>query len=76
MRILQEKSFRGLYLRPQYWINQICKSLASGTGTGATSDEGADLPMLRHPETHRAIMQTIVQFLTYMRDIVFELKTK
>jgi hypothetical protein len=27
MRILQEKSFRGLYLRLQFWINQICKSL-------------------------------------------------
>ena len=28
MRILQEKSFRGLYLRLQFWINQICKSLS------------------------------------------------
>lgn len=27
MRVLQEKSFRGLYLRLQFWINQICKSL-------------------------------------------------
>lgn len=27
MKILQEKSFRGLYLRLQFWINQICKSL-------------------------------------------------
>ena len=27
MRILQEKSFRGLFLRLQFWINQICKSL-------------------------------------------------
>jgi hypothetical protein len=75
MRILQEKSFRGLYLRLQFWINQICKSLASVPGT-TTSDEGSDLPAIRHPETQRAMMQTIVQFLTYMRDVVFELKTK
>lgn len=27
MSILQEKSFRGLFLRLQFWINQICKSL-------------------------------------------------
>ena len=27
MRILQEKSFKGLYLRLQFWINQICKCL-------------------------------------------------
>jgi hypothetical protein len=74
MRILQEKSFRGLYLRLQFWINQICKSLASLPGTA--SDEGADFPAIRHLETQRAMMQTIVQFLTYMRDVVFELKTK
>lgn len=27
MRILQEKSFSGLFLRLQFWINQICKIL-------------------------------------------------
>lgn len=27
MHILQEKSFWGLFLRLQFWINQICKSL-------------------------------------------------
>lgn len=32
MRILQEKSFRGLYLRLQFWINQICKSLYMSKG--------------------------------------------
>ena len=70
MRILQEKSFRGLYLRLQFWINQICKSLASAP-CAASSENGAELPAIRHPETQRAMMQTIVQFLTYMRDVVF-----
>jgi hypothetical protein len=76
MRILQEKSFRGLYLRLQFWINQICKSLASVPGTASSSENGAESPAIRHPETQRGMMQTIVQFLTYMRDVVLELKTK
>jgi hypothetical protein len=59
MRILQEKSFRGLYLRLQFWINQICKSLASVPGT-ATSENAAESPAIRHPETQRGMMQTIV----------------
>ena len=75
MRILQEKFFRGLYLRLQFWINQICKSLASVPGA-ASSDKGDDISAIRHPDTQRAMMKTIVQFLTNMCDFVFELKTK
>ena len=64
MRILQEKSFRGLYLRLQFWINQICKSLYGKTQSIAL-----------HP-VHKLVMKSIVSFLSYMRDVVFELKSR
>lgn len=64
MATLQEKSFKGLYLRLQFWINQICKSLH-----GKATDKVFDLPVV-----HRIIMKSIVCFLNYMRDVVFELK--
>ena len=66
MRTLQEKSFRGLFLRLQFWINQICKSLH-----GKTKETELDLPIV-----HRVVMKTIVWFLNYMRDVVFDLKQK
>lgn len=66
MRTLQEKSFRGLYLRLQFWINQICKSLH-----GKAKEMELDLPVV-----HRVIMKSIVCFLNYMRDVVHDLKQK
>lgn len=36
MKYLQEKSFRGLYLRLQFWINQICKSLKQNESSETT----------------------------------------
>jgi hypothetical protein len=50
MRILQEKSFRGLFLRLQFWINQICKSLY-----GKGREMELDLP-----DVHKVIMKSIV----------------
>lgn len=50
MATLQEKSFKGLYLRLQFWINQICKSLH-----GKATDKVLDLPVV-----HRIIMKSIV----------------
>jgi len=64
MSILQEKSFKGLYLRLQFWINQICKSLH-----GKGNDKVLGLPVV-----HKIIMKSIVCFLNYMRDVVFDLK--
>jgi hypothetical protein len=64
MTTLQEKSFKGLYLRLQFWINQICKSLH-----GKTSDKVLELPVV-----HKIIMKSIVCFLNYMRDVVHDLK--
>ena len=50
MDTLQEKSFRGLFLRLQFWINQICKSLH-----GKGREMELDLPVV-----HRIIMKSIV----------------
>ena len=50
MATLQEKSFKGLYLRLQFWINQICKSLH-----GKTGDKDLELTTV-----HRIIMKSIV----------------
>jgi hypothetical protein len=67
MHILQEKSFRGLFLRLQFWINQICKSLANN---------GEVKPEFKIPIVHQIIMKSIICFLSYMRDVVFDLKNK
>jgi len=66
MRILQEKSFSGLFLRLQFWINQICKILKTYS---------AEVVLIHRPAQRQA-METIVNFLSYMRDLVLELKTK
>ena len=50
MTTLQEKSFKGLYLRLQFWINQICKSLH-----GKSSDKVLELTVV-----HKIIMKSIV----------------
>lgn len=50
MHTLQEKSFRGLFLRLQFWINQICKSLH-----GKGRERELDLPVV-----HRVVMKSIV----------------
>lgn len=50
MVTLQEKSFKGLYLRLQFWINQICKSLH-----GKTIDKHLELTTV-----HKIIMKSIV----------------
>ena len=88
MKILQEKSFRGLYLRLQFWINQICKSLymskpssqdwKSSFDRDVKNSNAPEAPKLNldlHP-VQRLVMQTIINFLAYMRDVVFELKSK
>lgn len=67
MGILQEKSFRGLFLRLQFWINQICKSLYNNQDTQ---------PALQVPFIHRIVMKSIICFLSHMRDVVFDLKQK
>lgn len=66
MKALQEKSFQGLYLRLQFWINQIYKRLS-------TIPEGSSLKLYK---THKMIMKTIICFLSYMRDVVMELRQK
>eukprot|EP00347_Sterkiella_histriomuscorum_P021796 403332737 len=85
MRILQEKSFRGLYLRLQFWINQICKSLYMSKGCNQQWKNSfeKDISQAETPQLHldlhpvqRLVMQTIINFLSYMRDVVFELKNK
>ena len=88
MRILQEKSFRGLFLRLQFWINQICKSLymsksssndwKSAFDKDSSSMGAPEAPPLQfslHP-VQRLVMQSIINFLSYMRDVVNELKFK
>ena len=88
MRILQEKSFRGLYLRLQFWINQICKSLDMSKFSSQEwktvfdrdqsnpfAPEAPKLSLDLHP-VQRLVMQTIISFLSYMRDVVYELKSK
>ena len=66
MKILQEKSFRGLFLRLQFWINQICKSLYG-------KQKGIKLQL---PHVQQVVMKSIVCFLSFMRDVVHELKSK
>ena len=53
MRLLQEKSFTGLYLRLQFWINQICKSLHGNAKDGA---DGEEKPILEVHPVHRTVM--------------------
>ena len=66
MRTLQEKSFQGLYLRLQFWINQIYKRLHTFPENGC----------LKLDKTHRVVMKTIICFLSYMRDVVMDLRQK
>lgn len=64
MKALQEKSFKGLYLRLQFWINQIYKSLHSpNMGT-----------LFGLHKNHTMIMKSIILFLSYMRDVVLNLR--
>ena len=64
MKALQEKSFRGLYLRLQFWINQVYKSLLAQLNNWN----------FKLSKNHIKVMKTIVWFLTYMRDVVMDLK--
>lgn len=64
MKALQEKSFKGLYLRLQFWINQIYKSLHSNNEAGLFSLH----------KNHIMIMKSIIVFLSYMRDVVLSLR--
>ena len=66
MKALQEKSFQGLYLRLQFWINQIYKRLH-------TKKAGCGLKL---DKTHIMVMKTIICFLSYMRDVVMDLRQK
>lgn len=66
MVALQEKSFHGLYLRLQFWINQIFKRLQNNS-------EGCNFRLYKN---HVMVMKTIICFLSYMRDVVFDLKAK
>ena len=65
MKALQEKSFKGLYLRLQFWINQIFKSLY----TWKSSE-------LKLSTTQLLNMKAIISFLIYWWDSVWELWDK
>ena len=66
MKALQEKSFHGLYLRLQFWINQIYKRLHS-------TSQSCNFTVYK---THISVMKNIIMFLSYMRDVVLELRLK
>ena len=66
MKALQEKSFQGLYLRLQFWINQIYKRLHGKSGEC----------YFKLDKTHTMVMKTIICFLSYMRDVVLDLRLK
>ena len=66
MKALQEKSFKGLYLRLQFWINQIYKSLHL--------DNRKALFKL-HNNNHM-VMKSIILFLSYLRDVVLDLRVQ
>ena len=38
MALLQKKSFNGLYLRLQFWVNQICKSIYGNINSDPESE--------------------------------------
>jgi len=65
MKALQDKSFKGLYLRLQFWINQIFKCIYNRK----TSD-------LKLSSTQLLIMKSIISFLIYWWDCVKDLKDK
>jgi hypothetical protein len=50
MRSLQEKSFQGLYLRLQFWINQIYKRLQA-------KSNGCNFKLYK---SHTMVMKTII----------------
>jgi hypothetical protein len=63
MRFLQAKTLKGLYLRLQFWVNQIVKSMESDVGKRLT-------PL------HLQNLQSLVHVLLYQRDIVSTLQSK
>lgn len=63
MRFLQAKTLKGLFLRLQFWVNQIVKSIEA--------DQGHRLTPL-----HLQSLHSLVHCLLYQRDIVSSLQVK
>ena len=66
MKALQEKSFKGLYLRLQFWINQIYKSLHLDNHKA----------LFKLHNNHHMVMKSIILFLSYLRDVVLNLRVQ
>ena len=65
MKILQSKNYRGLFLRLQFWINQITKSIQADQETKQ-----------RMTQLHLMSLRSLVFFLCYQREIVGNLLEK
>lgn len=65
MKILQGKNYRGLFLRLQFWINQVTKSLQADQETKQ-----------RMTQVHLMSLRSLVFFLCYQREIVGSLLEK
>lgn len=59
MKILQSKNYRGLFLRLQFWINQLTKSIQADQETKQ-----------RLSPVHLMALRSLVLFLCYQRDVV------
>ena len=64
INMLQQKSFRGLYLRLQFWVNQL-DSLLYG------KKQGKKRP--KYTPLQQTNVQNIMMFIIYMRDMVHDI---
>ena len=62
--LLQQKSFRGLYLRLQFWINLLMKNLRRDFLNG-------DQSMYNH--NYQLKCQKVISFIIFLKDIVLDL---
>ena len=65
MKILQSKNYRGLFLRLQFWINQLTKSIQADQETKQ-----------RLSSLHLISLRSLIFFLSYQREIVGTLLEK
>lgn len=65
MRYLQSKSYKGLYLRLQFWINQLIKSIQVDQNNSA-----------RLSNVNIMSLRSLIYFLSYQREIVSNLIDK
>jgi len=56
MALLQKKSFEGLFLRLQFWVNQLCKSL-HGSQSGSLAK--TPMPQPLHP-VQQMVLRSVV----------------